>query len=165
MPCDQCPHCRARAERAELRLSSTTPRSVPGGVDRAFYLDFGKTYDLARSRTTQPVKLLVEVNPGLTRARCGAYLKRARALGFVTTPGRGTPAAAPVAEAPAEPEVWDGPAPEALAEQHARYRAFSDEAWSALDGDEQRAWLARPEPGRTEAWERHLGRLAVLAED
>lgn len=89
MPCTHCDHCRARAERADLLLSATSPRSIPGGIDRAFYGDFGRVYDLARSRTGQAVRLLLEVNPGLgNRERVGQYIKRARALGYVTTPAR-----------------------------------------------------------------------------
>ncbi len=87
MPCKECPHCRAIAERAALRL--TQPPGHRGSQPNLlFYRRFATVYDLAAQRSGQPQKLLRDVNPWLTASRCSDYLKRAREYGYVRTPGR-----------------------------------------------------------------------------
>jgi len=113
MTCAHCPHCQELAARADLRLTHPVPRSVPGTIDRAFYLEFAAVYGIARARSTRPVRLLCEVNPELTPSRCKEYLKRARALGVVATPPRGSepPAVAPAGGSVEVPPVEGAPEP------------------------------------------------------
>lgn len=122
MSCSQCPHCRALTDRADLLLPIPSPRSVPGGIDRAFYRAYGAAYDLARARSPQPVRLLREVNPGLTPDRCGQYLKRARSLGFVTSPGRDDRPGPVVVPAEGSDEWWASLTDEQLAAAEAQER-------------------------------------------
>ena len=102
MPCVECVHCQELASLANLTLSPAAPASLPGTIDRGFYRSFAVVYSLARRRSAQPMKLLRKINPDLTAARCGAYLKRAKALGYLDEP---RPVPGPVAApAPSVPE-------------------------------------------------------------
>lgn len=88
MPCNRCPHCRALANPAALKLDGPPSSSPTAGTDLAFYRSFGLAYDRARKLKVQPRTALMAANPWLTASQCTAYLKRARALGFVRSPGR-----------------------------------------------------------------------------
>lgn len=103
MPCNRCPHCRALANPAALKLDGPPSSSPTAGTDLAFYRSFGLAYDRARELRVQPRTALMAANPWLTASQCTAYLKRARALGFVQSPGRrpATPAPVVVREADA----------------------------------------------------------------
>lgn len=96
MPCTRCPHCRALANPAALRLDGPPSSSPTAGTDLAFYRSFGLAYDRARELKVQPRTALMAANPWMTASQCTAYLKRARALGMVQTPRRQQATAAPV---------------------------------------------------------------------
>jgi hypothetical protein len=104
MPCSECPHCRVNASRRSLRLNGPPGNHGAAGVDMAFYMAFGRAYDRARTLDPQPMKLLRDVNPWLTASQCRSYLKRARALGQVQTPGRLRRTASTVAATASAPD-------------------------------------------------------------
>lgn len=100
MPCPECAHCAELARRADLRLPPLPLAGGRAGVNRGFYLAFAAAYDLARTRSQTPGVLLRASNPGLSASQCREYLKRARALGFVSTPARVTSSARVVEATP-----------------------------------------------------------------
>lgn len=97
MPCPECAHCQTAATVASLRLPAPPAIGGRGGVDLGYYRAFGAVYDLAARDHRQPMRAIREANPRLTASQCRDHLKRARALGYVTTPPR--------ARRPAEPEA------------------------------------------------------------
>jgi hypothetical protein len=88
MSCSQCPHCRALANPAALTLPRRPASSPQTGSDLEFYREFGLAYDRARTLRLRPRQALTAANPWLTDSQCTAYLKRARAYGFVQTAPR-----------------------------------------------------------------------------
>lgn len=83
MSCDLCPHCTAPSV---LRLPRQRRPGDHGRYDAALLA----AYDAARERTRQPVRLLVQVNPWLSRGTVSEQLTRARARGAVAGPDRDT---------------------------------------------------------------------------
>jgi hypothetical protein len=73
MSCRHCAHCTADPV---LRLPESHQPADPA-YDRALLA----AYDAAAERTRQPVRLLVQVNPWLTRDRVHDQLERARSRG------------------------------------------------------------------------------------
>jgi hypothetical protein len=136
MSCSQCPHCRALANPAALTLSRQPTSSPQTGSDLEFYREFGLAYDRARTLRLRPRQALTAANPWLSDSQCTAYLKRARAYGFVQSAPRRdvgrtpAPTPAPVREAVAIPEA--APAVPRRGKRGGRLQALTGEQCRAV---------------------------------
>jgi hypothetical protein len=144
--CPECPHCQAITRRSDLRLPAAAPRSVPGEVDRAFYRAFADAYGRARGAGARPMSLLREANPGLTPARCDAYLRRARQLGYVAAPAREARPGetAPGSGGPVVTPTWTMPDDEQARQRVAAVREYEAQlkAEQVARWDLDAGWLA-----------------------
>jgi hypothetical protein len=75
MPCTHCPHCTADGD---LRLPAPPDRTP--GLDVGYYRRFLAAHTAAAAVSAQPLRLLRQVNPWLTREQARAHLHRARQL-------------------------------------------------------------------------------------